>query len=77
LTRLCRARSPRAAARGAQAVDELLAALDARGDERVPVPAWHYEDAAPADARADGRMPLREALSKCYDLRRAPAPLAA
>jgi len=62
------------AIRGAQAVDELLAALGARGDERVPVPAWHYEDAAPADARADGRMPLREALSKCYDLRRAPCP---
>ena len=52
-----------------QAAEELLAALGARGDERVPVPSWHYEDAAPVDSRQDGRMPLREALLKCYDLR--------
>lgn len=52
-----------------QAAEELLAALGARGDERVPVPSWHYEDAAPVDSRQDGRMPLREALLTCYDLR--------
>ena len=52
-----------------QAVDELLAALGASGEQRVPVPAWHYEEAAEAHARQDGCMPLGEALQKCYDLR--------
>ncbi|KAK9832619.1 hypothetical protein WJX81_004423 [Elliptochloris bilobata] len=52
-----------------QAVDELLAALGATGDERVPVPAWHYEEPRTLNARPDGNMPLREAFLKCYDLR--------
>ena len=40
--------------------------LDARGDEPVPVPSWHYSI---GDAARDGTMPLRDALVQCYDIR--------
>lgn len=51
----------------AQGVDALLAALGASGAERVPVPSWHYQEEG--EPYADGSMPLRDALTKCYDLR--------
>ena len=49
-----------------QAVDELLAVIDARGDEPVPVPSWQH---GAGDAARDGAMPLRDALVQCYDIR--------
>ena len=51
-----------------QAVDELLQALRASPVQAVPLPAWHYQEAGHTEARPQ-TVPLREALSKCYDLR--------
>jgi sulfite reductase (NADPH) flavoprotein alpha-component len=49
-----------------QAVDDLLAALGASGDEAVPTPAWHYrEQPAPAGPTTS----LRHALSVAYDIK--------
>jgi hypothetical protein len=53
-----------------QAVDELLAQLGADGQQAVPIPSWHYEESEAArQGYSDTRMPLRQALLKCYDLR--------
>ena len=51
-----------------QAVEELLCALRAPGDTPVPVPSWHYEEDEPRQANT---MLLQDALTLCYDLRRA------
>lgn len=48
-------------------MEELLAELGADGGLLVKLPGWHYADAAlPAGATS---LPLRDALSRCYDLR--------
>jgi sulfite reductase (NADPH) flavoprotein alpha-component len=58
-----------------QAVDALLSVIGASGDEPVPVPSWHYAepDGPTANGTANGKgshsMPLRAALTRCYDLR--------
>ena len=49
-------------------MEELLCALRAPGDTPVPVPSWHYEEDEPRQADT---MLLRDALTLCYDLRRA------
>lgn len=48
-------------------VDELLDELDADGDTLVRVPSWHYKDAAVKEGATT--MSLRDALTRCYDLR--------
>jgi sulfite reductase alpha subunit-like flavoprotein len=49
---------------GPEYVEDLLEVLGADGAQMVAVPSWHYEE---ANKRTE--MSLREALSKCYDLR--------
>ncbi len=50
-----------------QAVEELLGALGGDGGLLVQLPSWHYADPLlPAGATS---LPLRDALSRCYDLR--------
>lgn len=50
-----------------QAADALIAQLGASASQRVPVPSWHYQEEG--EVYADGTMPLKDALIKCYDLR--------
>ncbi|KAK2080572.1 hypothetical protein QBZ16_000426 [Prototheca wickerhamii] len=47
-------------------VETVMEALGA-GNPAVPVPRWHYADARLEDGAET--MPLRDALSRCYDLR--------
>lgn len=49
-----------------QEVETVMEALGA-GNPAVPVPRWHYADARLEDGAET--MPLRDALSRCYDLR--------
>lgn len=50
-----------------RAVEELVCTLGVEGGLLVQVPGWHYADPLlPAGAAS---MPLRDALSRCYDLR--------
>lgn len=44
--------------------------LPAAASTPVAVPSWHYEESPEALAQyKDGKMPLGQALAKCYDLR--------
>lgn len=64
-----------------QAVGALLSVIGASGDEPVPVPSWHYAEpegpnangtangAASTNGKGAPSMPLRAALTLCYDLR--------
>ncbi len=50
-----------------QAVEDLVLALGAKGDLLVQVPKWHYTD--PRLPEGATSMTLRDALTRCYDLR--------
>lgn len=54
-----------------QDVEDLLEALSEDGNQLVTIPSWHYSevDAEGNPLRTEGRMALREALTKCYDIR--------
>ena len=46
--------------------------MHASGAQMVAVPSWHYEELSQVAPRT--HMPLQEALTKCYDLRRDACP---
>ncbi|KFM23852.1 NADPH oxidoreductase A [Auxenochlorella protothecoides] len=50
-----------------QALEDLVLALGAKGDLLVQVPKWHYTD--PRLPEGATSMTLRDALTRCYDLR--------
>jgi hypothetical protein len=50
-------------------VDQLLVALHASGDEAVPRPSWPFRDAEAGSGTGSSTLPLRAALTSCYDIR--------
>lgn len=52
-----------------QAVGAVLEALGQEAGQEVPCPSWHYQEQLSDGAAQPSRMPLQEALTKCYDLR--------
>lgn len=48
-----------------QSVDDLIMVLGASPSELVPVPSWHYDEGQGLQTN----IPLKEALTKCYDIR--------
>ena len=47
-------------------MQELLTVLGLQGTEPVDTPSWHYQD---LHSNTSDGLQLREALTKCYDLR--------
>lgn len=51
-----------------EAVEEVVSHLNVDGGYSVPLPRWHYEDSSRKSDNSH-EIELREALSRCYDLR--------